>query len=1229
MKGERIIADEIDDCLVKGLDSVGSEQQAVQQQQQQQAPLVQLQHLSQNVIATPQPPLIQPSTTVISNPSPQPPLEEIQLPPTRHPVLPSPKPSESPLIANVLPSNPEPVQTPIPNSNSENKISVEERILEINVERTSGGLGLSIAGGKGSTPFKGDDEGIFISRVSEGGPAYNAGLRLGDKLIVVNGRNVDAVDHYEAVGTMKEAGSVLRLIIKREVPVNSPQQNLINLHNPKPTPSVIQKPVNHLSNHVGPSLPSKPKVDAVIESTQNGVVSPSNGKVNGELEILTETIYTTLMRDHNGLGFSIAGGKGAAQYKEGSDAIYISRITDGGAAFKDGKLKVGDRVVSINGVDLDGARHDQAVSLLTGLERFVRLVVHRESLVPLGSGGDSSAKASPKVYGAPRPYTGLYNASSYMANRPSYSGYKRPQPSSGGYRGAVESGEEAKSSRSATQDSAPVVNSYTSSSPLIANHNSHETPTPTTQVPNHKPLTNEDFQSMIPKHFLKGGQSQGVGEGVAPTPAVNVSVNHPPSSHPPMGLDLPPPPTKLGTVTESVTKSTLTETTVTRVTDNQLADTPLITEEVTLVKGGGPLGLSIIGGSDHFCVPFGLSPDDPGIYISKITANGAAHKTGKLRMGDRIMSANGINLANATHQEAVMALLNAPNEFKLVVRHDPPPKGLIEVVIRKQAGEKLGMNIKGGVQGSPGNPLDRTDEGVFISKINSSGAVYRDGRLKVGKRVLEVDEHSLLGVTHEEAVSIMRSAGPTIRLVVCDGYDANLVQQLRAEGKLKSASHSVCSLDRIGNSRKNSLSSNTPQEDGPSCIVGEELRHGELNILPETVMEVVRVAEKLAHPRPPPSQLVSTCPQNSILYSKSSSPVPPASSTDSKKTTVVLGKHTLLSSQSSTSASALEPPSVNGDDSNMNIGTDSTPASYSNEEAEGSRMEGEGLAAELPVIARLKDGSINENVKSPQRMSLKEKMKFFESEIKKDSTPPKERKKFSYLSEDELANLKQDEERRLASMTPDELASLSRLDDTEEAIDDVASSSLSHSDISDVRRYNEFDLTSELQKLELNTSSESSDGTYHQTSTPLYTKTESRWGRPVPQQKQKQGTFVVEGNYSPNLMIEKGERVSSNNQVETKKETLVTLALTDDENANLELRGDETFIIKTLPEEVSTFSLSDNVTPVGGCGNEDVNISKGYKRDGDGYLEEEVDGRGSYPLPKIDQISCSISDSSQ
>ena len=45
--------------------------------------------------------------------------------------------------------------------------------------------------------------------------------------------------------------------------------------------------------------------------------------------------------------------------------------------------------------------------------------------------------------------------------------------------------------------------------------------------------------------------------------------------------------------------------------------------------------------------------------------------------------------------------------------------------------EKLGMRIKGGLRAHHGNPLDCTDEGVFISKINSGGAAKRDGRLKV------------------------------------------------------------------------------------------------------------------------------------------------------------------------------------------------------------------------------------------------------------------------------------------------------------------------------------------------------------------------------------------------------------------------------------------------------------------------------------------------------------------
>lgn len=66
-----------------------------------------------------------------------------------------------------------------------------------------------------------------------------------------------------------------------------------------------------------------------------------------------------MLRDHTGLGFSIAGGLGATPYKEGTDSLFVSKITDGLAAHRDGKLKVGDKIVQINGVDVTDARHDQ------------------------------------------------------------------------------------------------------------------------------------------------------------------------------------------------------------------------------------------------------------------------------------------------------------------------------------------------------------------------------------------------------------------------------------------------------------------------------------------------------------------------------------------------------------------------------------------------------------------------------------------------------------------------------------------------------------------------------------------------------------------------------------------------------------------------------------------------------------------------------------------------------
>lgn len=61
-------------------------------------------------------------------------------------------------------------------------------------------------------------------------------------------------------------------------------------------------------------------------------------------------MHTTLIRDQIGqsLGFSIAGGKGSPPFKDGTDGIYISRLSEGSLAQRDGKILVGDKVLVVS-----------------------------------------------------------------------------------------------------------------------------------------------------------------------------------------------------------------------------------------------------------------------------------------------------------------------------------------------------------------------------------------------------------------------------------------------------------------------------------------------------------------------------------------------------------------------------------------------------------------------------------------------------------------------------------------------------------------------------------------------------------------------------------------------------------------------------------------------------------------------------------------------------------------
>ncbi|XP_006612195.1 protein lap4 isoform X8 [Apis dorsata] len=974
-------------------------------------------------------------------------------------------------------------------SDAEPTIEVREEQYEIHIERTTGGLGLSIAGGIGSTPFKGDDEGIFISRVTEGGPADLAGLKVEDKVLSVNGVSVVNVGHYDAVEVLKACGRVLVLVVQREVTrIVPPYEQQVS--------SRKNSVCSSLSTSRAPSATSHVSSIGFSHNLENGdalshdaikckkIPEPISSTKVGNEPMVSVLVHTTLIRDQNGLGFSIAGGEGSPPFKDNSDAIYISRITDGGVAQKDGKLLVGDKVISINGVEMRGAKHEQAVALLTGLERFVRLVVERE--IPFSQANAATvvtpSEKSPRVIGAPKPYTGLYNANSYIANKPGYTGYRR--------------------SIDADRTLSPSPTSKTPPPMKIE----------TTELPKMNGVTESGNIKNVSSISPSPTNSQ-----LHPQPAPRHSISQP-----------------------TITPTTTTSSTPTSSTEPRSTSPQEDIQDVILVKEGS-LGFSIIGGTDHSCTPFGAK--EPGIFISHVVPGGIAAKSGKLRMGDRILKVNGTDVTKATHQEAVMELLRPGDQIVLTVQHDPLPENyqlveieyipVTELVITKEPGEKLGMHIKGGLRGQKGNPLDHTDEGVFISKINSGGAAKRDGRLKVGMRLLEVNGTSLLGATHQEAVNILRCSGNTITLVVCKGYDKSEIEPVlpisdgrdskesRTSKELKDAttegtkslSQSISSLDRDD---EEAATLRQEQEMKAELVAWEQeereralLEHREKST-PEKVLDVVRAAESLV--------TKSNSPVDMVVPPKS-----PGGTKDLKTTTIVMSKHTLApqntnslrKERTGTSVDNPSPkspvstltPSMNFDHTtavqslpspkkkssipkrsitfadlppiskeqpiNYSISAKEDPSSlhdskftfdpqtisykkiYQNPtQATHSRFKlpptpltapksiedyGTSVSFGKRQNARSVDGNSQVELSpttSPTpplvKMSVSDKKKLFESAMEEHLKPsPKPEKVFSFLSQDEVEKMKQEEEKKIATLTRDELKSWAQLDENE------------------------------------------------------------------------------------------------------------------------------------------------------------------------------------------------------
>lgn len=83
-----------------------------------------------------------------------------------------------------------------------------------------------------------------------------------------------------------------------------------------------------------------------------------------------------------------------------------------------------------------------------------------------------------------------------------------------------------------------------------------------------------------------------------------------------------------------------------------------------------------------------------------------------------------------------------------------------KTIILNRGADGLGFSIVGG-HGSPHGDLP-----IYVKNVFSKGAAAEDGTLKRGDQIMAVNGESLEGLTHEQAVSILKQASGTVTLTV-------------------------------------------------------------------------------------------------------------------------------------------------------------------------------------------------------------------------------------------------------------------------------------------------------------------------------------------------------------------------------------------------------------------------------------------------------------------------------
>ncbi|XP_009305697.1 FERM and PDZ domain-containing protein 2 isoform X2 [Danio rerio] len=659
-------------------------------------------------------------------------------------------------------------------------------IIYMELRKINGSLGISVAGGINTNVHHG---GIYIKSVIAGGAADQDGrIQIGDRLLEVDGCNLRAVTHRQAVECLKRTGEVVSLVLEREPPVVLDTSSASSTLERRRSPSPLSAPLRR-------DVPLQTPLS--VRTKDFRFVSDEN------------ILEVTLQKSFSGLGFSFLVSELGP---EKENIVQIKSLSSGHPAGDCGLLKEGDIILAVNGEPVRGLSYEEVLHLLQKSPSEIRLSICRPSQ-------DEHTDIETFLV----PNRELRSRSLDLQARS-----VAPDFSELLLRRAIEMGLKKEASPEETQESELLETDKSIPPPLpprpssaeggerkphvilVEEYEKKDPPPPPTPPPTPGILkastTNTVQTPAAPKTAIKAHQQESLEPTVSRSNHVSACTSHvkdegveenvisftangltvtageeyltisttapsPPSGSTAVSSEAPPPVPALSpsllntppTYQQAIQAASPAEPPA-QPSNNGWDDDDEEDDEDPRRDVFKEFELTV-SLTKSWCGSFGFtitrSKLDNCYYVQDVLDN-PAKADGRLRAGDRLIMVNGHNVTSVTDDVAISILRCSSKRLHMVLGRavqnllpPPPPDTLQDIIISKTPSGQLGIKLTGGIGSKR--------QGIYVQEVVLSSPASEEGSIQPNDKIVYICGRCTLGMTLEDAVKVCESSPRKVR----------------------------------------------------------------------------------------------------------------------------------------------------------------------------------------------------------------------------------------------------------------------------------------------------------------------------------------------------------------------------------------------------------------------------------------------------------------------------------